>query len=185
MIAHSETVIKNGLKRPLAEKSRWRHIRLAIKPRNLGNHASQIKSYYWTLSGSHGRTFRIRHEKSREAPPGVEITMTSYPACNKSTSLGNHASQIKSYYWSLSGSNGHSFRIHHKKSPEAPSGGEIMMTSYTAGNKTSLYRKPCILDKKSLWNTMRKSRSLFQNPSWKIAWNAPWRRNHDDVISYL
>jgi len=220
-----------------ADKSRWRHIRLAIKPRYLGNHACQMKSYYgtlsgsvghsfrirqekspetppsgeititsylvgnetslsrkpcipdksyyWTLSGSHGRTFRIRHEKSREAPPGVEITMTSYPACNKSTSLGNHASQIKSYYWSLSGSNGHSFRIHHKKSPEAPSGGEIMMTSYTAGNKTSLYRKPCILDKKSLWNTMRKSRSLFQNPSWKIAWNAPWRRNHDDVISYL
>jgi len=29
---------KNCLKRPLAEKSRWRHIRLAIKPRYLGNH---------------------------------------------------------------------------------------------------------------------------------------------------
>jgi len=35
----------------LAEDWRWRHIRLAIKPRYLGNHASQIKSYYWTLLG--------------------------------------------------------------------------------------------------------------------------------------
>jgi len=33
------------------------------------------KSSYGTLSGSHGRSFRIRHEKSREAPSGVEITM--------------------------------------------------------------------------------------------------------------
>jgi len=121
MVALSEYVIKNCLKRPVVEKSWWRHIRLAMKPRYLGNHASQIKSYYVTLSGSHGRTFRIRHEKSRKAPPG----------------------------------------------------GEIMMLSYSAGNKTSLYRKPCIPDKKLLWNTVGKSWSLFQNPSWKIAWSAP------------
>jgi len=31
---------------PLADKSLWRHFRLAIKPRYLGNHASHIKSYY-------------------------------------------------------------------------------------------------------------------------------------------
>jgi len=48
-----------------SEKSRWRHIRLAIKPRYFGNHASHIKSYYGTLLGSHSRSFRIRHEKVR------------------------------------------------------------------------------------------------------------------------
>jgi len=80
---------------PLAYKSRWRHIQLAMKPRYLGNHASQIKSYYGTPSGSHGRSFRIRHKNSPEALPSGEVTMTSYPACNKSRFLGNHASQIK------------------------------------------------------------------------------------------
>jgi len=83
MVPLSESVMKNRLKRPLAEKSRWRHIRLAIKPRYLGNHASQMKSYYRTLSGSHGRSFRIRHKKFPEAPSSIEITMTSYPPCNK------------------------------------------------------------------------------------------------------
>jgi len=83
VVAISQFVMNNFLKRPLAEKSRWRNIRLAIKPRYLGNHAFQIKSYYGTLSRSLGRTFSIHREKSREAPPGVEITMTSYPACNK------------------------------------------------------------------------------------------------------
>jgi len=58
---------------------------MAIKPRYLRNHASHIKSYYGSLSGSHGRSFRIRHEKSPEALPSVEITMTSYPACNKTS----------------------------------------------------------------------------------------------------
>jgi len=72
-IAFSDSVKKTCVKRCLAEKSRCRHIRLAIKPRYLGNHASQIKGYYGLLSESHGRSFRIRHEKSREAPPGGEI----------------------------------------------------------------------------------------------------------------
>jgi len=133
VVALSETVMKNCLKRPLADKSPWRHIWLAIKPRYLGNHASHIKSYYGTLSRSHGRSFRIHHENSPKAPPGGEITMTSYPACNK----------------------------------------------------TLLSQKPCIPDKKLLWITIRKSWSLFQNPSWKIAWSAPWWSNHDDVISGL
>jgi len=75
---------KNRLKRPIAEKSRWRHIRLAIKPRYLGSHASQIKSYYGSLSGSHGRSFRIiRRERTCEVPLNGEITMTSYPASKK------------------------------------------------------------------------------------------------------
>jgi len=37
MVALSECVMKNRLKRPLAEKSRLRHIPLAIKHRYLGN----------------------------------------------------------------------------------------------------------------------------------------------------
>jgi len=39
----------------------------------------------------------------------------------------------------------------------APPGGEITMTSYPVGNKTSLSQKPCIPDKKLLWNAIRKS----------------------------
>jgi len=46
---------KNFAKRLLAGKSRWRHIRFAMKPRCLGNHTSQIKSYYSTLSWNLGR----------------------------------------------------------------------------------------------------------------------------------
>jgi len=42
-----------------------------------------IKSGYGTQSGSHIRSFRIRHEKSLEVPPSGELAMTSYPACNK------------------------------------------------------------------------------------------------------
>jgi len=132
-VALSESVIKSCLNRPLAEKSRWRHIRLAIKPLYLGSHASPIKSYHETLLGSQRRSFRIRHKKLPEAPPNGEITMTSYP----------------------------------------PS------------NKTSLSRKQCIPDKKLPWHTIRKSWSLFQNPSWKNAWSAPCRRIHNDVISGL
>jgi len=44
-VASSDSVNKTYMKRPVAEKSRWRHIRLAIKLRYLGNHASQINSY--------------------------------------------------------------------------------------------------------------------------------------------
>jgi len=78
--------------------------------------------------------------------------------------------------WSL-------FRIRQDKSAEAPLSGEITKTSYPVCNKTSLSRKPCIPDKKLIWNTISKSWSLFQNPSRKITWSAPLRRNHDDVIS--
>jgi len=82
-VALSDSVNKTCVKTPLVEKSRWHHIRLAVKPRYLGNHASQIKSYNGTLSGNHGRSFRIRHEKLPEVPPSGKITMTSYPACTK------------------------------------------------------------------------------------------------------
>jgi len=132
-VAHSDSVNKTCVKCPLAEKSWWRHIRLAIKPRYPENHTSQMKSNYGTLLGNHGRSFRIRHEKSPEASTGGEITMTLYMVCNK----------------------------------------------------TSLSRKPCIPNKKLLWITIRKSCSLFQNSSRKIAWSATWRWNYDDVISAL
>jgi len=132
MVALSESVMKNRLKRPLAEKSHWRHIRLALKPHYIENHASLTKSYYGTLSGSHGRFFRFRHENSPEVPPSVETTMTSYPLVIKPRYLGNHVSHTK-----------------------------------------------------LLWNTIRKSWSLVHNPSWKFAGSAPWRINHDNVISGL
>jgi len=119
MVALSESVMKSRVKSPLVEKSRWRHFQLVIKLHYLGNHASQIRSYYGTLSWSHSHSFRIRHEKVRTAPPGGGRTMTSYPV----------------------------------------------------GNKTSLYREPCIADKKLLWITIRKTWSLYQNLSWKIAWS--------------
>jgi len=69
MVALSEYVMKKRLKRHLAEKSRWRHIRLAIKLHYIGNHASQIKSYNGTLSGSHDRSFRISSWKIAWSAP--------------------------------------------------------------------------------------------------------------------
>jgi len=97
-----ECVLNQHLKCPWAKKSWCRHIWLAIKPYYLRNHASQKKSCYGTLSGSYGRSSSIRHKKSREAPPGGQITMTSYPVCKKPRYLENHASQMKSYNGSLS-----------------------------------------------------------------------------------
>jgi len=237
-VALSESVIIYCLKRPLAEKSRWCHIWLALKPRYLGNHASQMKSYHGTLLGSHSPSFRIRHEKLpevplskkimmtsfpacnqtslarkpcipdktiphgtllgshgpsfrmrhnilHEVPSSGEITMTSYPACNKTSLSWKPSITYKKLPWNTIRKSSPSFRIRHEKSPESLPSGEITMTSYPPCNETSLSRKPCIPDKKLLLNTISKSWSLFQNPSWKIAWSAPWRRNHDDVISYL
>jgi len=97
MDALSDSVNKTCVKRHLAEKSRWRHIRLAIKPRYLGNHASQIKCYYGTLLGSHAHSFRIRHEKSRAAPPGGGLTMTSCPVGNKTSLSRKPCNADKSY----------------------------------------------------------------------------------------
>jgi len=68
MLARSEYVITNRMERPLADKSQWRHIRRALKPRYLGKHASHIKTYYGTLSGIHGRSFRIHHKNRLKRP---------------------------------------------------------------------------------------------------------------------
>jgi len=150
MVALSESVMKNRLKRPQADKSRWRYIRLAMKPRYLGNHASQIKSYYRTLSGSHGCSFRIRYENVPEAPPSGEIMITSNPVGNGNLLSRKLCIPDKSYWGTLSGSNGRSFRICHENSPEAPPWGEITMTSYRVCNIASLSRKPHIPNKKLL-----------------------------------
>jgi len=135
--------------------------RLAIKRHYPANHALQIKSYYGTLSESNGRSFRIRHEISQEAPSGGEITMTSYPACTK-TSLYPKPSIADNYYnGTLSGNHGRSFRIRQENSRGAPPGREITMTSYPACNKTSLSQKSCIPDKKLVRNALWKSWTLF------------------------
>jgi len=91
--------ITTCVKRRLAETSRWRHIRLAIKPRYLGNQASQIKSYYGTISGNHGRSFRIRHLKVRAAHPVGWLMMTSYPAWNKTSSSRKRCILDKTLQW--------------------------------------------------------------------------------------
>jgi len=77
--------------------------------------------------------------------------------------LENYASQLRIYYGTLSESNGRSFRNRYEKLREAPSGGEITMTSYPVWNKTSLSRKSCIVDEKILLNTFTKSWSLRNN----------------------
>jgi len=73
--------------------------------------------------------------------------MTSYPVGNTTSLSLKPCVREKSYYGTLSGSHARSFRIPHEKSPEAPPGGEITMTSCPACNKTSLSRKPNIPDK--------------------------------------
>jgi len=153
--------MKNRLKRPLAEKLPWRHVRLAIKPRHLGNHASQMKSYYGTQSGSHGRSFRIRHKKSPGAPPGGEITMTSYPACNKTSLSRKPCIADKTLLWNAIRKSWSLLQNPLWKSHEAPLGGKVTMTSYPACNKKSLSRKPCMVTNNLLWNAIRKSWSLF------------------------
>jgi len=132
----------------LAEKSQSRHFRLAIKPRYLGNHASKIIIYYGTLSGSHGRSFKIPNEKfvmknRRKRTLAAKSRGRYIRLAIKPRYLGIHASQKKSYYGTLSGSHGCSFRIRYEKSREALPGEGLTITSYPVSNTTSLYRKPC------------------------------------------
>jgi len=161
MVALSESVMKNRLKRPLAEKSRWRHIRLAIKPRYLGNHALKIKSYYGTLSGNHDRSFRIPAWKIAWSAPGGEITMTSYLACNKTSLSRKPCIPDNNLLWNAIGRSWSLFQNQNqswKIALSAPGGG-LTMTSCPVGNNTSISRKPCISDIKLLWITIMKSLS--------------------------
>jgi len=137
LVALSESVIKNLLKRSLAEKSRWRHICLAIKPRYLGSHASQIKIYYGTLSVSRGRSSRIRHKNPLKCSLAEKSRWRHIRLSIKPRYLGNHASHTKSWYGALSVSHGRFFRIRNKRLPEAPPGGEITITWCLTCNKNS------------------------------------------------
>jgi len=112
------------------------------------------------VTQSINQSYRIRHGKSPETPPGGKITMTSYPACNKTSLSRKPCIPDNNLLWTLSGSHGRSFRICHEKSRETLPGGRLTMTSCPVGNKTSLSRKPCIADKKLLWITIMKSWSL-------------------------
>jgi len=139
-------------KRPLAEKSRWRHIRLAIKPRYLRCHASQIKSYHGIIIGSHVLSFRICHKKLPKAPPSGEITMmTSYPPCNK-TSLPRKPCipDIKLPCNTIRKS--WSFRICCEKTREAPLVEEITMTLYLACKKPRYLKNQASQIKSYYWS---------------------------------
>jgi len=150
--------MKNCLKRPLAKKSQWRHIRLAIKPRYLGNHASQIKSHYGSISGNHSRSFRIRHKTSRDkALPGGGLTIMSYPVGNTTSLSRKPCIVAKMLLWIINWKSRSLFQNPSwKRVCSVPSGG-LTMTLCPVGNKTSLSRKPC---KKLLWITIMKSWSL-------------------------
>jgi len=146
MVALSESVMKNRWSAPW-----WRNhdviSGLQKKPCYLGNHASQIKSYYASLSGSLNRSLRICHEQSRVAPPGGGLTITSY-SVSSTTSISRKPCMVaNSYYGSLTGSHGRSFRILHEKVCAAFPVGGLTMTSCQVANRTSLSRKPCITDR--------------------------------------
>jgi len=175
---------KPVLNAPLADKSPWHHIRLAIKPRYLWNHVSQIKSYYGSLSWSYCRSFRIHHEKSPEAPLGSEIMITSYLAhirlALKPCYLGNHAYRIKSYYGTQSGSHGRSFRVRHEKVHDdfifitcsavmlrtalIPYGNLETSTPHSCETSQVVTMKPCTFDYVRETNTCA-----------KFGWNPPAR----------
>jgi len=178
----SDSVNKICVKRRLAEKSRWRHIPLAIKPRYLGNDAPQMKSYYGTLPGSHGRSFRIRQVKLPESTPGGKITMTSYSACNKTLISRKPYIADKKLLWTTIRK---SWSLLQNPSWKITWSGGLTMTSYPVVKKTSLSRNPCIPNKTLIWNVIMKSWPLFQNLSRKCACSAPWRRTDDDVTSGL
>jgi len=65
---------------PAGKSHAKRKCRITFNPFELGQ-----KLPLTTKIRSHGHSFRIRHEKSPKAPPDWEITMTSYPVCNKTS----------------------------------------------------------------------------------------------------
>jgi len=132
-----------------------------------------------------GRSFRFRQQNLCEMPPNGEITMTSYPVGNKTSLSRKPCIPDKKLLWNANRKSWSLFQISSWKFAGSAPSGEITMTSYPVSNKTSLSRKPFVPDKKLLWNANSKSWSLFQNPSWKIAWSAPLRRNHEFTESTL
>jgi len=157
MVALSESAKTNLLKRPLAEKSRWRHIRLAIKSRYLGNHASQIKSYYRTLSVFMVALSESLIKNRAKRPLAAKSRWCHIRLSIKPRYLANHESQINSYYGTLRGSHGRSFRIHHENCLKRP------QVAKSRWRDILFVMKACyhaLQIKKLLWITIRKSWSL-------------------------
>jgi len=61
-----------------------------------------VAKMYGLLTGSHGRSFRIRHEKVCAAFPGGGLAMTSRPVGNKTSLSQKPCIADKSYCGSLS-----------------------------------------------------------------------------------
>jgi len=152
MVALSESVIKIRLKRSLALKSYppCNTTSLSRKP------CIPDKKLPWNTVRKSWSHLQTPSWKIAWSALGVEITMTSYPACNKSTlsrkpcipdkkllliTIRKSWSHLQTPSWKIAWS--------------AP-GVEITMTSYPACNKSTLSRKPCIADKKLLLITIRK-----------------------------
>jgi len=129
-----------------------------------------------------GHSFRFRQQNLCETPPGEEITMTSYPASNKTSLSLKPASQLRSYKGMLSGSYGRFFRIRHEKVRAAPLAEQwwwrhirfAIKPRYLGNHAWQLI---------SCYGSLSWSHGRCQNWSWKIARSAPWRRSDVDVIT--
>jgi len=62
----------------------------------MDNDTTKTANIKIVVLGSHGCSFRIRHEHVRAASSGVGLTMTSYPVGNKTSLSQKDTSQIKS-----------------------------------------------------------------------------------------
>jgi len=92
--------------------------------------------------------------------PFWEITMTSYPACKK-TSPKPYIPD-KELPWNAIRKAWLLFQNPSWKSTCSAPGGGMTMTSYPVGYKTSLSRKPCAAAKKLLWITIRSHGCSFR-----------------------
>jgi len=102
MVALSESVIKHRLKRPLAEKSRWPHIRLSLWPRFLRKPCIPDKKLLWNTNRKSWSLFQNSSWKTAWSAP--QMAKSRWRDILFVIKARNHTSQIKSYYGSLSGS---------------------------------------------------------------------------------
>jgi len=157
MVALSQSLMKMYVQRPpgkgltMTSYPPCNKSSLSRKPR------TSMKSYYGTLSGNHGLSFRILHEKGVKRILAEDLRWHHIRLSIIPRFLGKHTSQMKSNYGKLSESHDRSFRIRHVKQRAAPPGGGQTMTSYPVCNTTSLSRKPCLAAKTLLWITILKS----------------------------
>jgi len=137
------------------------------------------------LSGSHGRSFRIRHQKLPEAPPCGEIRMTPYLVGNKTLLSRKPCIRDEKLLRNVIRKYGRFIGIRQENLPEVLPSGEITIRHICLAIKPRYLGNYASQNTKLLMNAIRKYWSLFQNQSRKFAWSAPLRRNHDDVISDL